>query len=384
MLNKIHKASVQATITNYHGIPTDCPHREQNGWTADAMLAAEQAVLNFDMHEAYKKWLNDFKYEQRPNGQLPGIIPYAFCGYNFGNGPIWDSALILIPWYQYLENGKTDIIYAMWDNMVRCVEYLYRRSENGIANFGLGDWMSPEGKDTETNICPIAVTNTAMLHLLCETMGKIASVIGQDGSKWMKLSKKIKAAWRDKFLNDKSLEVYQTYYACGIFCNVFEEDEKPQMAKKLADLVKENDYHINCGFVGTKCIFSALSDYGYSEVVYKMITNPTYPSYAYWINKGMTTLCESWDMKDSVNHCAFSEVDNWFYKYLAGIRLTEDGILIKPIKIKEINYVKAYHKDLVVEIIDNKINVKSGCDFKIFINGDIKQIAAGKYEFVLE
>ncbi len=383
MLNKIHQASVQATITNYHGIPTDCPHREQNGWTADAMLAAEQAVLNFDMHKVYQKWLNDFKYEQRPNGQLPGIIPFAFCGYNWGNGPIYDSALILIPWYLYLENGKTDIINNMWDNMVRCVDYLSRRSNNGIADFGIGDWMSPKGKDSEENMCPVEVTNTAMLHLICITMSKLAKAIDKDDTKWVDMAKKVKKAWRENFLEDKKLEIYQTYYACGIFCSVFEEAEKPEMARKLADLLKKNDYHIDCGFIGVKCIFSSLSDYGYAEEVYKMIVNPTYPGYAYWINRGMTTLCESWDMKDSVNHCAFSEVDNWFYKYLAGINLTENGIVIQPIKLKEINYVKAVHRGVLVELKDDKLYVETDTEVTVVTENKTEKVDAGAYEFAI-
>jgi ABC-type lipoprotein release transport system permease subunit len=31
-------------VSNFVGIPTDCPHREKNGWTGDAHLAAETGV----------------------------------------------------------------------------------------------------------------------------------------------------------------------------------------------------------------------------------------------------------------------------------------------------------------------------------------------------
>lgn len=30
ILNKIHRATINSTLTNFHGIPEDCPHREQN------------------------------------------------------------------------------------------------------------------------------------------------------------------------------------------------------------------------------------------------------------------------------------------------------------------------------------------------------------------
>ena len=84
MLNKIHRASVNSTLANYVGIPTDCPHREQNGWTGDALVSSHQSLKNFDMYKAYRKWLRDFKDAQRPSGQLPGIIPTTGWGYEWG------------------------------------------------------------------------------------------------------------------------------------------------------------------------------------------------------------------------------------------------------------------------------------------------------------
>lgn len=380
-INKIHNASVRSTLTNYHGIPTDCPHREQNGWTCDAMIAAEQSIMNFDMEKVYKKWLNDFKFEQRPNGQLPGIIPYAYCGYNWGNGPVWDSALILIPWYLYLESKNTDIINNMWEYMKKSVKYLYRRSNNYIADFGLGDWMSPEHSDGSKSECPVAVTNTAILHLLCIVMSKMAKVTGRNGFEWEDMAKNVKDAWRKNFLNDANLCKYQTYYACAIYCKVLKKQEEQQMADNLAKLVIKNDYHIDCGFVGAKCIFTALTDYGYADVVYKMIVNPSYPSYAYWINKNMTTLCESWQMKDSVNHPCFSEVDNWFYKYAGGIRFTESGILIKPIKINGINNVEVKHKGISVKINNSVFTIDSDFAVDVELPDIKKKLTPGKYVF---
>lgn len=35
-LNDLHSMSLNAILSNYHGFPTDCPHREKNGWTGDA------------------------------------------------------------------------------------------------------------------------------------------------------------------------------------------------------------------------------------------------------------------------------------------------------------------------------------------------------------
>ena len=106
------------------GYPTDCPHREKNGWTGDAHLAAEQAMYNFGNAAAYLKWLNDFKDEQQPDGNLPGIVPTSGWGYQWGNGPAWDSAYVLIPWYLYQYCGDTRVLADHYDGMKRYVDFM--------------------------------------------------------------------------------------------------------------------------------------------------------------------------------------------------------------------------------------------------------------------
>ena len=37
--NKIQEITRRSILSNFHHFPTDCPHREKNGWTADAALS---------------------------------------------------------------------------------------------------------------------------------------------------------------------------------------------------------------------------------------------------------------------------------------------------------------------------------------------------------
>ena len=48
LLNKIWAATNQSYLGNLHSIPTDCPQREKNGWTADGHIAIDLALLNYD------------------------------------------------------------------------------------------------------------------------------------------------------------------------------------------------------------------------------------------------------------------------------------------------------------------------------------------------
>ncbi len=108
LLNRIQRAAYWSFLSNLQGIPTDCPHREKNGWTGDAHLACEQAQFNFFPVPVHQKWINDLGDEQKPAGQLPGIVPTSGWGYGFGSGPAWDSAFLLIPYYEYLYYGDTE------------------------------------------------------------------------------------------------------------------------------------------------------------------------------------------------------------------------------------------------------------------------------------
>ena len=65
LLNRIWRAARWSYLSNLEGIPTDCPHREKNGWTGDAHLAAEQGLLNFAPAPVYTKWINDLGDEQQ-------------------------------------------------------------------------------------------------------------------------------------------------------------------------------------------------------------------------------------------------------------------------------------------------------------------------------
>ncbi len=41
--------SVRSILSNFVGIPTDCPHREQNGWTGDALFSCDQTLMKPDI-----------------------------------------------------------------------------------------------------------------------------------------------------------------------------------------------------------------------------------------------------------------------------------------------------------------------------------------------
>ena len=343
LLNQIQNATRWSYLNNFYGHPTDCPQREKNGWTGDGHLAAEAGLYNFDPAAAYGKWMRDFRDEQRPSGELPGIIPTGGWGYAWGNGPSWDCAGLLIPTYLSLYRGDTRILAEQYDLMKRYVDYLTSRAKDGIVTIGLGDWCPAKTKTPE------GITSTAYYHADALIVAEAAKRLGkpEDAAKYAALAADIKRAFNREFPKLKT----QTAMSCALYQNMLEPEKIPAVAAQLAAAVRANNDHLDCGILGTKYLLHALSDNGHAELAYKIATQTTAPSWGAWIKNGATTLRESWENwagGDSYNHVMFGDISAWMYSTLAGIRPDPAApgfkhIIIKPEMVGGLTWVKAHH-----------------------------------------
>ena len=189
-LEKLQTNTVWSYIGNFVGIPSDCPHREKNGWTGDALLAAETGLFNFAAGSAYAQWVESIADAQRPSGQLPGIVPTAGWGYNWGSGPAWDSAFILIPWYVYLFTGDDTAIRANYDAMKKYLDFCTAQADEHILSFGLGDWSHSDN----TRMVDPAITSTGYYYVDTLTLARFARILGHktDCQRFERLAVKIK------------------------------------------------------------------------------------------------------------------------------------------------------------------------------------------------
>lgn len=350
--NRIQDCTVRSYLGNFVGIPTDCPHREKNGWTGDAHLAAEQSLFNFASAAAYTKWMDGFADEQRPSGQLPGIVPTSGWGYNWGSGPAWDSAFILIPWYLFLYRGDTRILGAHYRGMRRYVDFLTATSREGIVSFGLGDWCPPGG-NAEAHASPTALTSTSYYYADCRLLARIAAVLGlaEDSRRYEDLAASIKDAFNRAFYDPATgryADGGQTSQACALYQGLTEPDERAKVLARLVEAVREKDYHPDFGILGAKFVLNALVENGGADTAYGLAAQTTYPSWGHWVAQGATTLWETWEGHESRNHIMFGDIGAWFYKTLAGINPDPERpgfkrVLIRPWPLGGLVWVRAWH-----------------------------------------
>jgi alpha-L-rhamnosidase len=322
-VNRIYRAGQMASLSNLVNIPTDCPHREKNGWTGDAALSAEQMCLNLDMRELYRRWLWDIRDAQRPSGQLPGIVPTGGWGFKWGSGPVWDSVLFELPLAVYTCYGDSSLLLENREAMKRYLDFCASMAEDGVVDFGLGDWCPPTG-GAAGHLCPTAVSDTASYYKLVKIMALVSEIAGERAGRayYEGLAAQIKDAFNRRFVEPGSGLVTgncQTGQAMALCLGLVEGAAAVKVLDRLCALVEQNNRHLDFGILGARYVFEALSLYGQGQMAMDMILREGFPSYRHWIDMGITTMAETWNRTSSDNHHMFSDVCRWFIRYVAGL-----------------------------------------------------------------
>ena len=204
-------------------------------------------------------------------------------------------------------------------------------------------------------------------------MALVARALGKrtDFDQLGRLTFKIRAAWRAKFLDPATGIVAgncQTSMACGLYQGLVDEEEKPLVLAALVASVEQANRHIDCGILGTKYVMQALTDLGRADLAYAIATQTDFPSWGHWLAQGATTLWENWNGDSSRNHHMFSDISAWFYKGLAGINPDPAApgfkhVIVRPQPVGDLRWVRAWHDSPYGRIESNW--TREGTDFAL-------------------
>lgn len=352
-LNTIYEMTLNADRSNFHYFPTDCPHREKNGWTGDASISAEQFAAFFDCERSLMLWLESMRYAQSANGRLPGIVPTTGWGYAFGNGPAWDAACVNIPYYLYVYNNNTEVIAEnadMISKYLHCVDGMIR--EDGLIAFGLGDWCQPKREEIGI-LSPQKLTDTLTIFDISKKAAFLFEIISRDDdAKFaLALAEKLRGSIRKELIDYERMVAEgdcQTSQALLLALGIFEESERDAAYSNLIEMIHRDGDYMMTGVIGYKPLFEQLILNGDVDLALKMICREDEPSYAAMIARGATALCEAFDkngVQESENHHFFGDIIRIFMNYLAGIKLSRDisgtpSIKISPVIPLMLTYAK--------------------------------------------
>lgn len=359
LLNKIWAATNQSYVGNLHSIPTDCPQREKNGWTADAHISVDLGLLNYDGIKVYEKWMNDFIDNQREAGDISGIIPSASWGYGQWIGPVWDAALFIIPRALYSYYGDSHAIETLYPTFEKYLSYLKTKEVDGLLNYGLGDWLPYEAQT------PSDYTSSCYYYNDYVNMAEFAKIMGKDPLPYQQKADTIKNLINKKYLNAET-GVYangtQTAQGVALYMGIVPAEVEQKVVDKLVEAVDATDCSLNFGVIGSKVVPMMLTKYGHVDMAYKMVAKDTAPSWGFWVTEmGGTTLFETWTLSPrfndaSLNHVFMGSISGWMYNSLAGIDFDTENpgfknVIMRPHFVKDLDWVKGEYNAVSGKIV---------------------------------
>lgn len=352
-INKIHDICTRSYIENWQSIPTDCPTREKNGWTADAWLASEYGLINFDSASGYRKWLNDLVLDWKKFGDFSPIVPNPGwenpVQYGKTYDPIWSGAIIMVNFYLYKYKQDKKLLAMYYPYMKAYMDRLETKLKDGLLTeetcISLGDWADWDWKDFRSIYTDRYFASNAFYYVLLQTMSYFALVLGyeEDFNHFSYSGGNIKyaiiAKWFD-FDNDCFFANSMTALALGINYDLIPDERFDACAKNLVKMIDDADNHINCGILGTWVIFDALTKIGHKQKVLDILLNEDQPGFAYMLKQGATTLWETWDGNNSRNHPMFGTVDAWIQKNIGGLDYIDGEFIFTIPDLKGITKAK--------------------------------------------
>lgn len=166
---------------------------------------------------------------------------------------------------------------------------------DGLANFGLGDWVQTYTKNEGDFETPVEITDSLTMIDISTKAIRMFDAVGLPTDKIEGFAKRLKRNFRKKYVCDGLVVKTQTALAMALQTGVLTNDESVNVYRDLIDLIHGQDDHFRVGVVGYKHLFDTLVNHGDVDLCFKLITQKSFPSYGYWIEQGATTLWESFE-----------------------------------------------------------------------------------------
>ena len=414
LANATHEIAVKSLRYNLHSIPTDCPHREKNGWLGDAVTGMEFGMANYDLAALMTKFTRDIFDTQDPDGGLAIIAPDNH--YNRGKSTLWSSAAVHIPWYMYMYYGDTRLFETYWDAMMKWIRFSWEnnnmKDKDGMFEEVLGDWVTPLPDKDRQKPGGNATQASMNFYLVLQRMVHMAGILGKEADQ-RELAAQAERVRRgiNRWCYEPAKAEYTGIIPYDEYVPVLnlnaldygivpEEDRERVEERLIRNIVEEKQNHLYGGIFAVHSAYEYLPLNGYADLAYRMIVEPTWPSFGWMVGRGATTLWEGFTDKSSNIHHFMGAYDNFYYRHLAGINFdpSEPGfrkIVFRPNFIAELAYVKATYLSIQGRIeaswkltspgtYEYRISIPPNCFSEVVLPGGTRELEPGEHTFFIE
>jgi len=368
-LNQIYKNACWGIMGNYRSMPTDCPQRDERmGWLGDRATGCFGESFIFENQLLYAKWAQDIHDSQKESGSLPDVAPAYWPFYS--DNITWPAAFIHVNNMLYEQFGDITPVKLHYDSMKKWIRYMQDNymKDYIITKDQYGDWcMPPENLNIILSKDPNRITDgeilsTSFFYNILTIMAKYAGILNNsaDQKQFLDLSGKVKSAYNDKFFQEDKAQYGNNTVTANIISLmqglVPTEYEQKVFDNLSARIDGEFNSHVSVGLIGIQFLMRGLTEYGRSDLAYRIATNRTYPSWGYMIDNGATTIWELWNgntadpAMNSGNHVMLlGDLLSWYYEDLAGIKTDKEEvgfkkIIMNPVFPKGLEFVNASHE----------------------------------------
>jgi alpha-L-rhamnosidase len=317
LLNDIQKVCRQTFLNNLITVQSDCPAREKFGYGGDLNATSDAFIFNFGMQSFYRKTIYDWA-DAMQDSIFIDTAPYVgikYCGIS------WESTFLITQYKLLQYYGDTAIVNEMYQKDLGWMDKVRKLHPEEIVNKGLSDHESMEK-------VPVQLIGTTH-YLDCARIMKKFAEIRKDArnmARFAKLEQSLTGKLLDLFWHQPVADRInrQTLFATLIYYHIIPKNELAAATDSLLKAVKRAPArHFTTGIFGTKYILEALSMTGHTDEVFRIVNSTAFPGWGHMIDRGATTLWETWKESDNVYsncHPMFGTVSEWYFRWLAGIR----------------------------------------------------------------
>ncbi|HEU0065203.1 MAG TPA: family 78 glycoside hydrolase catalytic domain, partial [Flavisolibacter sp.] len=265
---------------NFLDVPTDCPQRDERlGWTGDAQVFSRTAAFNYQVLPFFTKWLKDVSADQRKDGMVPFVVPNVL-GQDAGGSSGWGDVAVIVPWNMYTCFGDTLLLQQQYASMKAWVDFMKSTSSKGLWTRGniFGDWLfyRPfDDNDGRSAVTDKSLISEAFFIHSTDLLIKAAEVLNKTSD--IDYYSKEAAQLRKNFMNEfvtpsgRLVSNTQTAYVLALEFNLLPVDLRQQAAERLVANVKEYNFHLTTGFLGTSYLCGVLTRAGYPDIAYRLL-----------------------------------------------------------------------------------------------------------------
>lgn len=425
-VNQLFQNALWSMKGNFVDIPTDCPTREKSGYSGDCQAFCHTAMYLMDCWPVLKRWVAEQAATQFDDGCVRQIAPENRPRGLWDGGAGWCDSMEIVPWRMAQRYGDDSVLEENYEAIKRWMQFGLNRAKKSRVRHSLlpkqirdylvdtgihwGEWLEPGASSVSqifymSNIFMNGAPEvaTAYLRYGCAIMSNIAKRLGKeaDADSFADASEKAKAAYRHQYIRKGKAKNSrrQCLTVRPLALDLFEENEKASAASGLAEQIRKNGNKLNTGFLTTHELCRVLTDNGQAGTAYDLLLQTQRPGWLYAVQKGATTVWESWDgvseegkVYNSFNHYSYGAIVGWLFDRVCGIEVEDGKISIRPYPDRRLAYAEAVYRSPIGKIRSAwkyegnrllfSVSIPGNTEAVIQLPGEQpKEVSAGKHTF---